>query len=247
MKLTDLGPATAVAPSRAPSRYERIMDSSPRLVDQLRQAEEQDALSLRDEIAAARVTLGESLRILARVEAKNGVIDPAAVVLLSDQLKTVRELIRDEAGIRARNKEIGLDAAKVMLLVGALRDDLRRTLAGAGQAAALPFIEAVFERAKWPDQVDERTVQEALEAPAEYEVAFRVIERDERTGKVLESSRVGRVEDVAPKSTQEAETQRLLDELEQTEAEMAEEPTGDVVFPPPSGNGNGNGHAKEDE
>jgi hypothetical protein len=173
----------------APSaRYEAALESSPHLLDQLRAAGD-ESLSLRGEVAAARVLLGESLRVLGRAHnASGGVLSGAAVQLVSENLRQVNAMVTSCAAIEAKRLDQSLDAAKVALLLARLRDDLRRSLKEAGQIGAIPFIDAAFDRAKWTGALDADTVRDALAAPASFDVKFRPIERD-AMGRVHERNR----------------------------------------------------------
>lgn len=169
------------------SRYESALASAPHLLEELRDAAE-ESLSLRDEISVARTILGESIRSLGRATAMNDGVMPAGLgQLVLSQMREVNSLIGSCAAIEAKRQDQQLDAAKLILLLGRLRDDLRQSLREAGMSGAVPFIDAAFERARWTGQLDDAAVQEALSAPASFDVKFRPIERDEQ-GKLLEHS-----------------------------------------------------------
>ena len=199
--------------------------------------------------------MGEVMRGLARAHsASGGQLGLKSMQLMQNQLQLVQSLIGTEAGIRARDKEQVLDAAKVALLMAALRDDLIRSVGStAGLPAAVPFINAAFERARWTGEINPETLGNALAAPAEYDVQFRVLEQvGEKDGiaKVVEGSKLGQPKDlVIGDDPKQAEAARLLLELEEAESNLAQET--DISLdsiaelddeggsPPTNGNGNG--------
>jgi len=175
----------AVLATRKQSRYADALESSPELLDELKSAAE-ESLSLRDEISVARTILGESIRSMGRATAQNnGVLPQAFGMLVLQQMREVNSLISSCASIEAKRQDQQLDAAKLILLLGRLRDDLRLSLKEAGFLGAIPFIDAAFGRARWTGQLDDAAVAEALQAPASFDVKFRPIERDS-DGKLLE-------------------------------------------------------------
>ena len=180
-----MGAKSLVTGSKKISRYLQALESSPHLLDQLKEAAE-ESLSLRDEVAAARTILGESMRMLGRATSENnGVMPQSVAAMVLGQLREVNSLVSSCANIEARRQDQQLDVAKLVLLLGRLRDDLRLSLKEAGLHGAVPFIDAAFARAKWTGALDDAAVQEALSAPLSFDVKFRPIERD-ASGKLLE-------------------------------------------------------------
>lgn len=170
----------------APSRYLQALESSPHLLEQLSQASG-ESLSLRAEVALMRTMLGELVRMMGRASGADG--NPTAIAamagVITAQVKAVESVVNSCAAIEAKKVDQSLDAAKLVLLLSNLREDMRRSLRDAGFKAAVPFVDASFDRAKWTGALDEASVKEALAAPASFDVAFRPIERD-HTGKVRE-------------------------------------------------------------
>ncbi len=251
-------PPVTRPPSPRPTRYERALESAPHLLDQLREANKENPLTLKNEIGTARMMLGEVMRGLARAHTESGgQLGLKSMQLIQNQLQLVQSLIGTEAGIRARDKEQVLDATKVALLMAALRDDLIRSVgAEAGLPAAVPFINAAFQRARWTGDINPETLENALQAPAEYDVQFRLLEQvGEKDGvaKVIEGSKVGQPAElvVGGGDPKQAEAARLLLELEEAESNLAqeteisldsiEEEDNEVDSPPPSAKSEGNG------
>jgi len=173
--------------SRKVSRYEANLESSPHLLEQL-QAAAEESLSLRDEVVAAKMILGESIRMLGRATAQNDGVMPQAVAgLILGQMREVNALVSSCAAIEAKRVDQQFDAAKMILLLGRLRTDICLALKEAGMAGAVPFVQAAFGRARWTGALDQGAVDEALAAPASFDIKFRPIERD-TTGKLREHS-----------------------------------------------------------
>lgn len=170
------------------TRYARALESSPALLDELRDAAA-ETLSLREELHVARTVLGETVRMLGQTTAQAGVMPQGVARLVLDQIREVNSLVSSCAAIEAKRQDQALDAAKLILLLGRLRDDLRVTLKEAGLVTAVPFVDAAFARAKWTGALDEAAVQDALAAPASFDVKFRPIERG-ADGKIRESEEV---------------------------------------------------------
>lgn len=172
------------------SRYARALESSPHLLDQLSQASG-ESLSLRAEVALMRVLLGELVRMMGRAAAAPGT-EPSAVVamvgLVSQQIRSVEAVVNSCAAIEAKKVDQSLDAAKLVLLITNLREELRRGLRDAGLKGGVAIVDGVFDRAKWTGALNDATVKEALQAPASFDVQFRPIERD-ASGKVREHAR----------------------------------------------------------
>lgn len=161
------------------TRLARNLESAPQLVEELVEAT-QESLSLREEIGAARVIVGESVRMLGRATAANDGVMPqgiAAVVL--DQMLQLNTLISSCAAIEAKRLDQQFDAAKLVMLIGKLRQEICSALKDAGFVGAVPFVQACFGRARWTGALDQAAVDEALAAPQSFDVKFRPIERDD--------------------------------------------------------------------
>ncbi len=171
--------------SKRTSRYAQALGSSPELLEHLHEAAE-EGLSLRDEVSAARVILGETMRMLGRAtQAANGIMPQSIAQLALSQMREVNSLISSCAAIEAKRQDQQFDAAKMVLLLGRLRTDICLALKEHGMAEAVPFVQAAFGTAKWTGALDQAAVDEAMAAPASFDIKFRPIERDE-AGKLLE-------------------------------------------------------------
>jgi hypothetical protein len=166
--------------------YADVLEHSPTLLARLKRAAEQD-LSLRGEVALARGLLSELLAKLAQVHGKDGKLNLEAMVLAQGMIKELSLVVERAAGIESKRVDQGLDAAKLVLLMTNLRNGLRQALDRAGFAGALPYIDAAFEKAKWTGDLSEEVVEEALRAPAAYDVKFRLIDRASLNDRPTES------------------------------------------------------------
>lgn len=180
--------ALSSVPAKKRSRYADSLESSPELLAQL-QAAAEETLSLRDEVAAARAILGETMRTLGRITAQNDGIMPQSVAQLAlGQMREVNALISSCAAIEAKRVDQQFDAAKMVLLLGRLKTDICLALKETSQltpSVAVALVNNAFARARWTGALDQATVDEAMAAPASFDVKFRPIERDQ-TGKLLE-------------------------------------------------------------
>lgn len=159
------------------TRYADALESSPELLAAL-QAAAGETLSLRDEVIAAKAILGESIRTLGRATAANGGSMPQSIaVLVLQQMREVNSLVTSCAAIEAKRVDQQFDAAKMILLLGRLRTDICLALKEAGFGMAVKVVTAAFGRASWTGALDQSSVDEALNAPASFDVKFRPIER----------------------------------------------------------------------
>lgn len=179
-------PSQAISAPKRRSRYAQALESSPDLLEQLLGAAE-ETLSLRDEVAAARAILGETMKTLGRATNEAGVMPQGLAGLALQQLREVNTLITSCAAIEAKRVDQQFDAAKMVMLLGRLRTDICLALKDAGMPEAVPFVHAAFGRAKWTGALDQAAVDEALSAPVSFDIKFRPIERDS-SGKLLEHS-----------------------------------------------------------
>lgn len=171
--------------TRKASRYAAALSSSPELLEALQQAAE-EGLSLRDEVSAARAILGESMRMLGRAtQANDGIMPQSVAALCLNQMREVNALISSCAAIEAKRQDQQFDAAKMVLLLGRLRTDICLALKEAGFVGAVPFVQRAFGDARWTGALDQAAVDEAMAAPASFDIKFRPIERD-ASGKLLE-------------------------------------------------------------
>ncbi len=167
------------------ARYERTLEMSPALLDRLQQASASE-LSLRDEVALARTLLDEVLASVAAAHGRTGKLSADGLGLLMEQLNQVHRLVESAASIEAKRGDQALSATHVLLLVTALRDDLRRSLTAAFGDGAAELVDDAFRRQRWTGGLDPAAVAEALAAPAAYEVKFRPLEREGGDGPVRE-------------------------------------------------------------
>jgi hypothetical protein len=205
--------------------YLQALERSPALLERMKQAAETD-LNLRGEAALARALLTEVLGKLAQIHQRNGKLDAETLVVAQNMVREVSGVIERASNIEAKKIDQGIDAAKLVLLMSNLRNDLQRSLERAGFNNALPYIDAAFERAKWTGDLSEEVVNSALAAPASYDVKFRVIERDGPNGKPKESADLIS----KPEEALRAPTQVAIEKIKEEIAELEGK--------------NGNGHAK---
>ena len=177
----------------ARTRYHAALSHSPSLVDALAQECESARASfdLRDEAALARTLLSQVLAQMAKLHGENGKLDGNLFGAIMHTLKQVSGIVEQAAAIEAKRGDQFLDAARVAILVGNLRDEITRKLEQAGYGDATSLVADCFMRAKWTAGLDEKVVQEALNAPTSYDVVFRVIEKA-ANGKPVETSEIVR-------------------------------------------------------
>lgn len=216
---------------RMPDQYTKILERSPVLLDRLREAQG-ESLSLRSEAALARALLGHVLSVLAQAHGRTGKLDADALGLVLQQLEQVSRIVEKGAGIEAKRDDQRIEISKLVILMSALRDDLRRNLKRAGLEPALEFVDAAFARARWTGELSEEAVNEVLAAPASYNVEFRPIERE--GDKLVERE----------KTASDPAAIMRLPTVEQAEAIKAEIADLEADVAPPPRNGNGNGNAK---
>lgn len=154
------------------SRYERVLEGCPRLLDRLKSAAEADPYDLQGEVQVIRALTEDALGSLAETAS------PADIKNVRSLLKQVQGLVKDAADIEAKRRDQRLSAAHVLGLLAALRDDLCRHLRQAYGEDAARMVDARFSAAPWTAHLDQETVRQALAAPATYDVAFRAIERE---------------------------------------------------------------------
>lgn len=213
------------------NRYLRLLEESPDLQHEVREAAAQD-LSLRGEVALARTLLAQVAKALAKVHGSTGVLTAELFDLMNRQLAAVTGIVSSAAQIEAKKTDQRLDAGRLLVLLAGLRDDLVRSLAATHPGAEV-VVRRCFERAKWTGEMTEERVQEALLAPAAYDVRFRRIDRD-KDGHVKES-------EVARPLPPTRELRAKAEAVEIAEAEVArrtvtavDEDLGTAVEAPPT-------------
>jgi hypothetical protein len=160
------------------SRYERVLEGCPRLLDRLKSAAEADPYDLQGEVQVIRALTEDALGALAGTEARGEAPSSIDLKNVRSLLKQVQGIVKDAADIEAKRRDQRLSAAHVLGLLAGLRDDLCRHLRQAYGEEAAQIVDARFSAAPWTAHLDQETVKAALQAPATYDVAFRTIERD---------------------------------------------------------------------
>lgn len=197
------------------SRYARVLEGCPRLLERLRSAAEADPYDLRDEVKVIRALAEDAISTLALAEA-TGTPSPLDLKNARSLIKQVQSLVKDAADIEAKRRDQRLSAAHVLGLLSALRDDLCRHLRQAyGEEAAL-IVDARFNAAPWTAHLDQDTVKAALAAPASYDVAFRAIERE--GDEVKESNERVSFEDAEAVSELLSEEEQVVEEIQKAQA-----------------------------
>lgn len=169
----------------ATSPYAAALSDAPLLLQTLEQAAHRE-LQLRDETALARTLLDQLLRqfAAASVAAKSETLTPTQIGATLATLQQVASLVGQAATLERNGSTQALSAAHLVILLGGLRDELARTLAAKFGDVARVIVDDVFARARWTGDLSTDVVRDALTAPASYEVRFRTLERDEKSGTV---------------------------------------------------------------
>lgn len=210
-----------VASSQPRPSYFDALERSPTLRERLETAAA-EALDLRGEVALGRALLLEVLARLGEIHGKTGTVDAGALMLVQDLIARVSSTVEKAAAIEAKRVDQGIDAAKLVVLLARLRDDLKRNLRRAGQTSALAHVDAAFERAKWTGELTEQQTRELLEAPQSFDVQFRPIERTGDNGKPTEAEAAHDDALSALRAATKEELYRVRDEIKQLESETGE-------------------------